>query len=61
MASITIERDKRSGLLSLRDPAGKLRLEDYSRARMAIKLARDMRLPARKWALSWTATWSCLR
>jgi hypothetical protein len=39
MASITIERDKRSGLLSLRDPAGKLRLEDYSRARMAIKLA----------------------
>jgi hypothetical protein len=44
-ASLTIERNPRSGLLALRDHKGKLRVEDYTARRMAIKLARDLRLP----------------
>jgi hypothetical protein len=44
-ASLTIERNPRSGLLALRDHKGKIRVEDYTPRRMAIKLARDLRLP----------------
>lgn len=45
MASLVIERNPRSGLLALRDHKGKIRVEDYTPRRMAIKLARDLRLP----------------
>jgi hypothetical protein len=44
-ANITIERNTRNGLFTLRGPDGKIRLEDLAERHLAIKLARDLQLP----------------